>query len=76
MNFFDKKNIIKAFLGLDNAGKTSLVQLLSTGVVHQVFATPIDNKHFLNDNSGIYIKYICSMITLNLPERPNYASNH
>jgi len=24
-----------AFLGLDNAGKTSLVQLLSTGVVHQ-----------------------------------------
>ena len=43
MNFFDKKNIIKAFLGLDNAGKTSLVQLLSTGVVHQVFVTPIEN---------------------------------
>ena len=57
MNFFDKKNIIKAFLGLDNAGKTSLVQLLSTGVVHQVFATPIDNNYFLNDNSGMYIVY-------------------
>ena len=49
------KNIIKAFLGLDNAGKTSLVQLLSTGVVHQVFATPIDNNYFLNDNSGMYM---------------------
>ena len=55
MSFFDKKNIIKAFLGLDNAGKTSLVQLLSTGVVHQVFATPIDNNYFLNDNSNIHI---------------------
>ena len=54
MNFFDKKNIIKAFLGLDNAGKTSLVQLLSTGVVRQVFATPIDNNNFPNDNSGMY----------------------
>ena len=55
MNFFDKKNIIKAFLGLDNAGKTSLVQLLSTGVVHQVFVAPIDNNYFLNDNSGMYL---------------------
>ena len=54
MNFFDKKNIIKAFLGLDNAGKTSLVQLLSTGVVHQVLATPIDNNYFINDNSEMY----------------------
>ena len=45
MNFFYKKNIIKAFLGLDNAGKTSLVQLLSTGVVHQVFVTPIENDN-------------------------------
>jgi len=36
MNFFlCKNNTIKAFLGLDNAGKTSLVQLMSTGVVHQ-----------------------------------------
>ena len=49
------KNIIKAFLGLDNAGKTSLVQLLSTGIVHQVFATPIDNNYFLNDNSRMYV---------------------
>ena len=40
---FDKRYLIKAFLGLDNAGKTSLVQLLSTGVVHQVFVTPIEN---------------------------------
>ena len=61
---FGKRNIIKAFLGLDNAGKTSLVQFLSTGVVHQVFLTPIenDNSHLSQSKQrNVYVLWM--MIT-------------
>ena len=69
--------LIKAFLGLDNAGKTSLVQLLSTGVVHQVFVTPIENYNsYLSQPKQRIVNVLWMIITLKPPERPNYASNH